>query len=107
MKKAIYWSTLTSLHILFIKLFYSLFSSCFPPYNTHFKKKNRENAENYHPVASLRTTSVIPVLSKLNERCMCDQRHVYLNKVSSKWQCGFCQGHMPPNHGRKVAPAFR
>ena len=55
-------------------------------YNTHFKKKDRENVENHRPV------SILPVLSKVYERCMYDQMYVYLNKILSKWQCGFCQG---------------
>ena len=54
-------------------------------YNTHFKKKDRENVENHRPV------SILPVLSKVYERCMYDQMYVYLNKILSKWQCGFRQ----------------
>ena len=52
-----------------------------------FKKKDRENVENYRPV------SILPVLSKVYERCMYDQMYAYLNKILSKWQCGFRQGY--------------
>ena len=51
------------------------------------KKKDSENVENYSPV------SILPVLSKVYERCMYDQMYAYLNKILSKWQCGFRQGY--------------
>ena len=50
-------------------------------------KKDCENIENYRPV------SILPVLSKVYEKCMYDQMYVYLNKILSKWQCGFRQGY--------------
>ena len=71
----------------------SLFSSYFPSNLKNaditpvFKKKDRENVENYRPV------SILPVLSKVYERCMYDQMYAYLNKILSKWQCGFRQGY--------------
>ena len=52
-----------------------------------FKKKNPENVEKYRPV------SILPVLSKVYERCMHDEMYAYLNKILSKWQCGFRQGY--------------
>ena len=70
----------------------SLFSSYFPSNLKNaditpvLKKKDRENVENYRPV------SILPVLSKVYERCMYDQMYAYLNKILSKWQCGFRQG---------------
>ena len=66
----------------------SLFSLDFPSdlKNTDITKKDSKNVENYRPV------SILPVLSKVYERCMYDQMYVYLNKILSKWQCGFCQG---------------
>ena len=43
-----------------------------------FKTKDRENVENYRPV------NILPVLSKVYERCMYDQMYVYLHKILSK-----------------------
>ena len=51
------------------------------------KKKDSENVENYSPV------SILPVLSKVYERCMYDQMYAYLNKTLSKRQCDFRQGY--------------
>ena len=71
----------------------SLFSSNFPSHLKNatitpiFKKKDRNNVENYRPV------SILPNLSKINERCMYIQIYEYLNKILSKWQCGFRQGY--------------
>ena len=39
---------------------------------------DRENVENYRPV------SILPVLSKVYERCMYDQMYAYLSKILSK-----------------------
>ena len=71
----------------------SLFSSNFPSHLKNatitpiFKKKDRNNVENYRPV------SILPNLSKINGRCMYIQIYEYLNKILSKWQCGFRQGY--------------
>ena len=71
----------------------SLLNSNFPSHlkNTTitliFKKKDRDNVENYRPV------SILPNLSKIYERCMYIQIYEYLNKILSKWQCGFRQGY--------------
>ena len=71
----------------------SLFSSNFPSHLKNatitpiFKKKDRDNVENYRPV------SILPNLSKIYERCMYIQIYEYLNKILSKWQCSFRQGH--------------
>ena len=51
------------------------------------KKKSKFDIENYRPV------SILPVLSKIFERCMSDQMYSYLNQIRSKHQCGFRQGH--------------
>ena len=62
----------------------SLFSSNFPSHlknatiTTIFKKKDRDNVENYGLV------SILPNLSKLYERCMYIQIYEYLNKVLPK-----------------------
>ena len=37
--------------------------------------------------------SILPVLSKIYERCMFDQMYSYFNQILSKHQCGFRQGH--------------
>ena len=49
--------------------------------------KDRANVENCRPV------SILSNLSKAYERCMYIQIYEYLNKILSKWQCGFCQGY--------------
>ena len=41
---------------------------------------------NYRPV------SILPIVSKVYERCMYDQMHEYFNKILSKQQCGFRDG---------------
>ena len=56
------------------------------------KKEDRENVENYRPV------NILPVLSKVYERCMYDQMYAYLNKILSKLQCGFLQGYSTQNY---------
>ena len=35
----------------------------------------------------------MPNLPKIYERCMCIQIYEYLNKILSKWQCGFRRGY--------------
>ena len=51
-----------------------------------FKKKDRNNVENYRPV------SILPNFSKIYERCLYDQMYKYFNHILSKWQCGFRKG---------------
>ena len=51
-----------------------------------FKKKDRNNVENYRPV------SILPNLLKIYERCLYDQMYKYFNHILSKWQCGFRKG---------------
>ena len=55
--------------------------------NPIFKKKDRDDVENYRPV------SILPNLSKIYKRCMHIQIYEYLNKILSKWQCSFRQGY--------------
>ena len=50
-----------------------------------FQASEEGKTDNYHPVSIN--------LSKIYERCMYIQNYEYLNKVLSKWQCGFRQGH--------------
>ena len=38
-----------------------------------FKKKDQNNVENYRPVG------ILPNLSKIYERCLCDQMYKYFN----------------------------
>ena len=52
------------------------------------KKKSKFDIENYRPV------SILPVLSKIYERCMFDQMYSYFNQILSKHQCEFRQGHI-------------
>ena len=51
-----------------------------------FKKKGRNNVENYRPV------SILPNFSKIYERCLYDQMHKYFDHILSKWQYGFRKG---------------
>ena len=51
------------------------------------QKKSKFVIKNYRPV------SILPVLSKMYERCMFDQVYSYFNQILSKHQCGFQQGH--------------
>ena len=47
------------------------------------KKKSKFDIENYRPV------SILPVLSKIYERCMFDQIYSYFNQILFKTQCRF------------------
>ena len=51
------------------------------------KKKSKFDIKNYRPV------SILPVLSKIFERCMFDQIYSHFNQIPSKHHCGFRQGH--------------
>ena len=51
-----------------------------------FKKKDRNNVENY------RSVSILPNLSKIYERGLYNQMYKYFNHILSKWQCGFRKG---------------
>ena len=51
-----------------------------------FKKKDRNNVENYRPV------SILPNFSKIYDRYLYDQMYKYFNLILSKWQCGFRKG---------------
>ena len=42
------------------------------------KKKDQSDMENYRPV------SILPIFSKVYERCMYDQMYEYFNKIISK-----------------------
>ena len=70
----------------------SLFDATFPSelkkadVTPIFKKKDRNNVENYRPV------SILPNFSKIYERCLYDQMYKYFNHILSKWQCGFRKG---------------
>ena len=50
------------------------------------KKNSKFDIENYRPA------SILPVLSKIYERCMFDQMYSYINQILSRHQCGFRQG---------------
>ena len=71
----------------------SLFSTIFPSVlqkadiSPIHKKKSKLDIENYRPV------SILPVLSKIYERCMFNQMYAYFNNILSKHQCGFRQGY--------------
>ena len=48
-----------------------------------FKKKDRNNVEQYRPVI------ILPNLQKIYERCLYAQMYKYFNHILSKWQCRF------------------
>ena len=52
--------------------------------------RDRASVENYSPI------SILPNLSKEYGRCIYIQIHEYLNKILSKWQCGFREGYSAP-----------
>ena len=49
------------------------------------KKKKKFDIENYRPA------SILPVHSKIYERCVFDQMYIYFNQILSKYQCEFRQ----------------
>ena len=51
-----------------------------------FKKDNKSDKSKYRPI------SILPNLSKVYERIMQNQIYPYLNKIFSKYQCGFRNG---------------
>ena len=51
-----------------------------------FKKDDKSDKSNYRPI------SIVPNLSKVYERIMQNQIYPYLNKIFSKYQCGFGKG---------------
>ena len=70
----------------------SLFSNEFPKYlkkadiTPVFKKDEQFLKTNYRPV------SILPTVSKIYERCLCDQINEYFQPLFSKLQCGFRKG---------------
>ena len=50
------------------------------------KEKDQSDLDNYRPV------SILPIFSKVYQRCMYDQIYEYFNKILSKQQFGFRQG---------------
>ena len=51
-----------------------------------FKKNDRISKENYRPV------SVLPVISKIFEKCIYKQLEMFFKDKLSKFQCGFRKG---------------
>ena len=52
-----------------------------------FKKNARTSKNNYRPV------SVLPVISKIFERLICNQLSAFFEEIFSKFQCGFRKGY--------------
>ena len=52
-----------------------------------FKKGYRGSKENYHPASTL------PVISKIFEKLLCKQITIFLDRLLSKYQCGFRKGY--------------
>ena len=48
-----------------------------------YKKGSKKSKENYRPV------SILPNISKINERCLFKQISNYFENFFSKFQCGF------------------
>ena len=48
-----------------------------------YKKGNRSDKNNYHPV------SILSNLSKSFKRCLCKQISTFFEDILSKYQCGF------------------
>ena len=66
------------------------FRSCLKMANvtTVYKRGNRSDKDNYHPV------SILPKLWKnFDERCLCKQISAFLEDILSKYQCGFRKEH--------------
>ena len=51
-----------------------------------FKKGYRGSKENYRPV------SILPVISKIFEKLLCNQITPFMDQFLSKYQCGFRKG---------------
>ena len=51
-----------------------------------FKKNARISKNNYIPV------SILPVISKIFQRIICNQLSAFFEEISSKFQCGFLKG---------------
>ena len=51
-----------------------------------FKKKSKTSKDNY------RLINIFPNISKIYERCLHNQIQTYFDEISSKYQCGFCNG---------------
>ena len=52
-----------------------------------FKKNTCKSTNNYRPV------SVLPVISKMFERIICNQLSAFFEDIFSKFQCGFRKGY--------------
>ena len=52
-----------------------------------YKKGSRSDKGNYQPV------SILPILSKVFERCVYRQMSKFFDEILSKYQCGFRRGH--------------
>ena len=50
-----------------------------------FKTNARTSKNNYRPV--------LPVISKIFERIICNQLSTFFEEIFSKFQCGFCKGY--------------
>ena len=57
-----------------------------------FKKEEKLDKSNYRPV------SILPIISKINERLMYDQMYKYFDHIFSKFQCGFRKRFSIQNH---------
>ena len=52
-----------------------------------YKKKSRASKDSYRPV------SILSNISKVYESCIYDQIQTYIDKIVSKYQCGFRKGY--------------
>ena len=51
-----------------------------------FKKKSKTSKDNYRPI------SILPNISKIYERSLCNQMQTYFDNILSKYQCEFRKG---------------
>ena len=52
-----------------------------------YKKKSKNSKDNFRPV------SILSNVSKIYERCICDQIQLFFDSLLSKYQCGFRRGY--------------
>ena len=51
-----------------------------------FKKKSKTSKDKYRPI------NILPNISKIYERCLCNQIQTYFDNLLPKYQCGFRKG---------------
>ena len=52
-----------------------------------YKKMSKNSKDNYRPI------SILSDISKIYERCICDQIQLFFDSLLSKYQCRFCRSY--------------